>query len=76
MRRLHQAVDPPKWDQGSCDDFCRRFGYTCAGTIWGARKECPNPAAGEWPSFYADGPTTRPEGIDGLEGVFVAVCEL
>lgn len=70
-----QAVDPPKWDQGSCDDFCGRFGYTCAGTIWGYLKECPN-VRDEWPNLYEDGPITRPADINGPDGVFVAVCEL
>ncbi len=70
-----QAVDPPKWDQGTCDDFCGRFGYTCAGTIWSPAKECPN-VREEWPSFYEDGPVTRPAGVEGPDGVFVAVCQL
>jgi len=70
-----QAVDPPKWDQGTCDDFCGRFGYTCAGTIWSPSKGCPN-VLEEWPSFYADGDVTRPADVDGPDGVFVAVCEL
>ncbi len=70
-----QAVDPPKWDQGTCDDFCGRFGYTCAGTIWGFAKECPN-VRGEWPNLYEDGPVTRPADLNGPDGVFVAVCEL
>jgi hypothetical protein len=70
-----QAVDPPKWDQRSCDDYCGSFGFSCMGTVWGVLKNCPN-ITEQWPSFFPEGPTVRPHEVDGPDGVFVAICEM
>lgn len=69
------AVDPPKWDQGSCEDYCGGFGFSCMGTVWGTLKECPV-ITEQWPSFFPEGPTVRPPEVDGPDGVFVAICEM
>ena len=69
------AVDPPLWESGTCEEYCGAFGFTCAGTVWGEMKACPNLERDDW-AFYPDGPTTRPDDISGPDGVFVVLCEL
>ena len=67
------AVDPPLWDAGSCDDFCGSFGFACAGTVWAPQKSCPDLEADDW-AIYLDGPTVRPDDIEGPDGVFRVMC--
>lgn len=70
-----QAVDPPLWSSGTCSDFCGSFGLECGGTVWSSMKTCPDLTADDW-EFYPEGPTTRPDDIEGPDGTFVVLCEV